>query len=123
MHKACAPRRMYVCLETYEFRPANPDADMRGPSGKEFRQVATQAIGCGAKGITSWFWSSGSGMYGVKHLPDMYAEYVRMNKLIEHIEGELLLGTPIDIVTNDAGLTRAGSWVFYEDGPYKLEAP
>jgi len=123
MREAAAPRPAYACLEAYTGDSPDPKKMHRGPSGPEFRQMAVQALGCGVKGINSWFWSRGSGMLGANYLPDVRAAYIRINKLTEHIEDELVLGTPINIVTNDSGLTITGSWFFFEDGPYKLEKP
>lgn len=124
IRQAGAPRPFHACLEAYTNMPYHekdhPEGLRRSPSGLEFRQMAVQAIGCGAKGINSWFWSKGNGMVGANYLPDIRAEYIRINKLTRYIESELLLGTPIDIVSNDAGLVPAGSWYFLEKGPFAL---
>ena len=50
-------------------------------------------------------------------------EVAKLNALIEHIEDDLLLGVPIEIVSNDAGLTATGSYYFVEPGEYQLAQP
>lgn len=127
IRQASAPRPFHACLEAYSeqySRKTNdPNVIRRAPSSMEFRQMAIQALGCGAKGISSWLWGKLGGMTGADYRPDIRREYIRINKLTEYIETELLLGSPIDIVTNDAGLTVAGSWYYLEETPYKLKKP
>ncbi len=127
LREAAAPRPIHACLEAYVdeaySEQPHPDGLRRSPSAAEFRQMAVQAVGSGAKGINSWFWGKGSGMLGANYLPDIRPEYIRINKLTKQIERELLLGTPADIVTNDSGLTEAGSWYYLEDTPHKLKKP
>jgi len=116
-----APKPFHACLETYK-EPHNPSFPRRAPIAAEFRQNYVQAIGCGAKGTTSWVWNTGGGFQGADRLPGLRDEYIRMNKITEHLEDDLLLGTPIDIVSNDSGLTETGSWYFL-DGEYKVPEP
>ena len=122
VRQAAAPRRVYICLEAYE-HGASAAGIQRQPTGAEFRQSAVQGLGCGAKGIHSWLWPKIGGWIGANVTPDVRAEYIRINKLTEHIETELLLGAPVDIVTNDSGLTETGSHWALEPGKYKLDKP
>ena len=99
------PNRMYACLETF-----GREAGLRpsGPLPAEHRQNVVQAIGVGMKGVTSWVYSRRPG--GWEANEPLAKEIARMNRLIEHIEGELLLGTPVDLATSDAGLVLTNEW-------------
>ena len=95
---AGAPNRMYACLETY---------GARRPSPAEYRQNAVQAIGAGMKGLTSWVYPGNAGD-GWQTNEARAKEISKLNALIEHIEGDLLLGTPIDLAASDAGMVATG---------------
>ncbi len=126
MRQAAAPRPTYACLEAYtdtRWLDELPDALRRAPSAAEFHQMAIQAIGCGIKGYTSWFWGRASGMTGAGHLPHLRAAYIRLNRLAQHIEDELLLAVPADLATTDAGLVETGSFYFREEGPWRTSEP
>ncbi len=126
MRQASMPRPTYGCLEAYtttRHLQERPNAPHRAPSAAEFHQMGIQALGSGVKGYTSWFWATGSGMTGAGHIPHLREAYIRLNKLTEHIETELMLGTPADLAVNDSGLTQTGSFYFLEEGPYQLEEP
>jgi len=108
-----APRPLHACLETYRGK--------RFPTPPEHRQNVVQALGLAVKGLHSWVaQASVGGWLGNKPLQ---AEVAALNALTEHIEEELLLAAPIDIVSNDAGLTQAGSHFFLEPGQYQLKKP
>ena len=122
LRKVSAPKIMHACLETSWFRSQNNDPPRRAPTAGEFRQMAVQALGCGSKGMHSWLWPTVGSFQGAVDYPELKEEYVYMNKLMHHLEKDLLLGTPIDIVSNDSGLTETGSW-FHFAGEYKLKKP
>ncbi len=102
-----APRRMYACLEAYGWgKGQGVPKGARGPTPAEYRQNVVQAIGAGMKGLTSWVHSTGAGGWALnKPVTD---EITAMNALIEGIEKELLLGTPVDLARNDAGQAMTG---------------
>ncbi len=111
VRRCCAPNRMFVTLETFGWGDGDgvPE-DGRGPTSLEYRQNVVQAIGCGIKGLTSWVYTRSGGGWQLK-LPEATAvkeEIGKMNQLIRHIERYLLIGTPIDLATSDAGLVTAG---------------
>ncbi len=93
------PNRMYACLEAF-FRNG------RGNIPAEYRQNVVQAIGAGMKGLTSWVHTGSAG--GWQGNEAVAQEIAKLNALIEYIEGDLLLGTPIDLATSDAGLVPTG---------------
>jgi len=96
-----APKRMYACLEAFGWSKGD-----RGPIPTEYRQNVVQAIGVGMKGLTSWVYAAGALGWEVNE--SVAEEIAQMNALIENIEGDLLLGTPIDLATSDAGLVSTG---------------
>lgn len=102
-----APQRMFGCMEAFGWgKGQGVPAGARGPSPAEYRQNIVQAIGSGMKGLTSWVYVSGAGGW---ELDDACRqEIAQVNKLIQHIENELLLGTPIDLASTDAGQTMTG---------------
>ena len=104
---AGAPSRMFGCMEAFGWGSGQgvPDG-ARGPLPAEYRQNIVQAIGCGMKGLTSWTYAAGAG--GWERSEPCKQEIIKLNRLIEHIEGDLLLGTPIDIASSDAGLVPTG---------------
>ncbi len=101
------PNRMYACLEAYGWKTGQGvPKGARGPVPAEWRQNVVQAIGCGMKGLTSWVYSAGAGGWQLND--EFAAEIAATNRLIEHIEGDLLLGTPVDLVSCDAGEVPTG---------------
>ena len=84
--------------------------------------MAIQALGVASKGMHSWVWQTVGSFEGAVDYPKLRDEYINMNKLMEHLEDDLLLGVPIDIVSNDTGQTAGGSW-FHFDGEYELKEP
>jgi hypothetical protein len=103
----CAPSRLYAILEAYGWAQGQGVAKgVRGPIPQEYRQNAVQAIGVGMKGLTSWVHSQGAGGWQLnKPVQD---EIAKVNQLIAHIEKDLLLGTPVDLATSDAGTVLTG---------------
>ena len=105
--RAGMPKRMYAVLEAYGWNGGQgvpPGA--RGPIPAEYRQNAVQAIGAGMKGLTSWVYSARAGGWQLND--PCKQEIAKVNSLIEHIEDELLLGTPIDLAASDAGKVPTG---------------
>ena len=98
---------MFGCMEAFGWgKGQGVPAGARGPSPAEYRQNIVQAIGSGMKGLTSWVYVSGAGGW---ELDDACRqEIAQVNKLIQHIENELLLGTPIDLASTNAGQTMTG---------------
>jgi hypothetical protein len=112
------PNRMFACLEAYGWSSGQGvPSDARGPIPAEYRQNAVQAIGEGMKGLTSWVYSASAG--GWAHNPEFAAEVKNLNRLIEHVEDYLLIGTPVyGVATSDAGTVKtgaAGAEVFPKD--------
>jgi len=101
--KCGAPNRMYACMEAFGWKKGQA---ARGPIPHEYRQNIVQAIGVGMKGLTSWVYSSGAG--GWQGNKPCAEEITKMNRLIEQIEADLLLGTPIDLASSDAGMVPTG---------------
>ena len=99
---------MYACLEAFGWRKGQgvPEG-ARGPIAAEWRQNVVQAIGAGMKGLTSWTYARGAGGWELNE--PVAQEIAKMNALIERIEGDLLLGTPIDLASSDAGLVLTGT--------------
>ena len=102
-----APGRLYAILEAYGWSVGQGvPKDVRGPIPAEYRQNAVQAIGAGIKGLTSWVHSGSAG--GWQNDEPVSEEITRVNRLIEHIETDLLIGTPIDLARSDAGTVLTG---------------
>jgi hypothetical protein len=120
MWQCSRPNVMHACMEAYQEGSISP----RRPTGDGYRQNIVQALGCGAKGITSWVANLGDqpnkGWMGEEGLKQAVID---INALTEHIEDDLVLRVPIDIVSNDAGLTQAGSFWYLEAGEYQLDKP
>jgi hypothetical protein len=103
-----APRRMYACLEAYGWsKGQGVPKKARGPIPAEYRQNVVQAIGSGMKGLTSWVYVAGAGGWQLNE--PVAKKIAAMNALIKHIEGDLLLGTPVDLASCDAGLVKTGT--------------
>ena len=108
VRRCCAPTRMYAILEAFGWgKGQGVPKGARGPSPAEYRQNLVQAIGAGMKGLTSWVHSAGAGGWALDAAAA--AEIAKMNGLLEHIEDELLTGTPIDLATCDAGQVPTGT--------------
>ena len=58
------------------------------------------------KGLTSWVYAVGPG--GWDRQEAFGKEMAKVNALIEHIEDDLLLGTPVDWAVSDAGQVQTG---------------
>jgi hypothetical protein len=102
-----APNRMYACVEAFGWGSGQGvPRGARGPTPDEYRQNVVQAIGSGMKGLTSWVYSSNAGGWQLDDASRQ--EIASVNKLIEHIEGELLLATPIDLASTDGGQVMTG---------------
>ena len=101
------PNRMHGCMEAFGWNaaPGVPQG-ARGPIPAEYRQNIVQAIGTGMKGLTSWVHSGTAG--GWQEKKSFREEIGRVNHLIEHIEKDLLLATPIDLASSDAGEVMTG---------------
>ncbi len=102
-----APRRLFACLEAFGWRAGQGvPRGTRGPTPEEYRQNVVQAIGSGMKGLTSWVYSSGASGW---QLDDACRKEIsRMNALIEAIESDLLIATPVDWARSDAGKVKTG---------------
>ena len=102
-----APNRMFACLEAYGWRSGQGvPKGARGPVPAEYRQNVVQAIGAGTKGITSWTYAACAGGWQINE--PAAGEIAKLNALIKNIESDLLLGTPIDLASSDAGLVPTG---------------
>lgn len=102
-----APRRLFACMEAFGWGAGQGvPRGARGPTPEEYRQNIVQAIGSGMKGLTSWVYSSGAGGWQMNDA--CRKEIARMNKLIEAIESELLIATPVDWARSDAGKVKTG---------------
>ena len=105
---ASMPKPLIAILEAYGWTTGGGvPSGARGPLPAEYRQNVVQAIGAGMKGLTSWVYSAGAG--GWQNREEFAAEIKRMNKLLGHIEGDLLRGTPIDLASTDAGWVATGT--------------
>ena len=103
-----APKPMYGCLETFGWQKGQGvPKSARGPIPAEYRQNVVQALGVGMKGLTGWVYSAGAGGWQVNE--PVAREIAKLNRLIEHIEDDLLLGTPIDLARTDAGQVNTGA--------------
>jgi hypothetical protein len=65
-----------------------------------------QALGSGAKGLTSWVYVAGAGGWQLSE--PVRQEMARVNALIARIEDLLLLGTPVDWARTDGGTVMTG---------------
>ncbi len=102
------PKRMFACLEAYGWgQGQGVPGDARGPIPAEYRQNVVQAIGTGMKGLTSWTYAGGAGGWQIN--PACKEEIARLNKMIEQMETELLLATPIDLADSDAEMVPTGT--------------
>jgi hypothetical protein len=107
VRQGAAPNRMYACLEAFGWSPGQGvPAGARGPIAAEYRQNVVQAIGAGAKGLTSWVYAAGAGGWEGNEV--IAKEIANVNALIEHIEEDLLLGAPVALAAGDAGLVATG---------------
>lgn len=103
-----APKPMYACLEAFGWQGGQGvPKGARGPTPAEYRQNVVQAIGAGMKGLTSWVYVAGAGGWQVNQ--PVAEEIGKMNRLVEHIEGDLLLGTPVELASADAGTVLTGT--------------
>lgn len=103
-----APKPMYACLEAFGWQAGQGvPQGARGPTPAEWRQNVVQALGVGLKGLTSWVYGAGTGGWEIN--PPVKAEMAKLNRLIAHLEDDLLLGTPVDLVESDAGLVNTGT--------------
>ena len=105
--RCCAPTRMYAILEAYGWGEGQGvPSGARPPIPAEYRQNLVQAIGAGMKGLTSWVHSA-AGAGWVRN--DAFGqEIAKTNALLDHIDDLLLIGTPIDLATTDAGQVPTG---------------
>ncbi len=102
-----APRRMYACLEAFGWSAGQGvPSNRRGPLPQEWRQNVVQALGAGAKGLTSWVYSAGAGGWQLNE--PARNEIAAVNGLIAGVEDELLLGCPVDWASTDAGTVPTG---------------
>jgi len=103
-----APKPLYACLEAFGWQAGQGvPSGARGPIPAEWRQNVIQALGAGMKGLTSWVYVAGAGGWEIN--PPVAEEIAKLNRLIENIEDELLLGTPIDLAESDAGRVNTGT--------------
>lgn len=106
--RQCArPRRVAACLEAFGWAPGQgvpPRA--RGPLPEEWRQNVVQALGAGAKGLTSWVYVAGAGGWQLDE--PLRREMARVNALVARLEDLLLLGTPVPWAETDAGTVLTG---------------
>ncbi len=106
--QCCAPTPMFAILEAFGWsKGQGVPSKIRGPEPVEYRQNVVQSIGSGMKGLSSWVYSAGAGGWQLR--PDMAEEITKLNQLIEHIEDDLLIGTPVDLASTDAGLVDTGT--------------
>lgn len=102
-----APRRMFACLEAFGWAAGQGvPTSRRGPLPAEWRQNVVQALGCGAKGLTSWVYSGGAGGWELND--PVRQEMARVNALIARVEDLLVLGTPVPWAGTDAGAVGTG---------------
>ena len=103
-----APNRMFACLEAFGWQKGQGvPKNARGPIPAEYRQNGVQAIGAGAKGITSWVYSSCAAGWQINQ--ELQEEIAEFNALLSHIEDLLLLGCPSDLATCDADIVPTGT--------------
>ncbi len=105
------PKRLFAILEAFNWRggsgvPEGPPGGRRGPIPAEYRQNVVQAIGTGMKGLSNWAYPKMANGWELSEPHQQ--EIASMNRLIEHIEADLLIGTPIDLASSDAGLVATG---------------
>ncbi|HQH52618.1 MAG TPA: hypothetical protein PKY01_09345 [Candidatus Hydrogenedentes bacterium] len=108
VRRCAAPTPVFAFLEAYGWASGQGVPDKaRGPVPDEYRQNLVQAIGAGAKGLSSWVYSAGAGGWARN---DAFANEIgHCNRLIEHIEDLIILGTPINLAANDAGTVATGT--------------
>jgi hypothetical protein len=104
-----APNRMYACLEAYGWGSGQGvPTGARGPSTAEYRQNVVQALGAGAKGLTSWVYVAMAG--GWQNRPEFRQEIFRCNRMISKVENLLVMGTPVNgVVSTDTGQVMTGT--------------
>jgi hypothetical protein len=103
-----APKPLYACLEAFGWQSGQGvPGGARGPTPAEYRQNVIQALGVGMKGLTSWVHSAGAGGWEINK--PVAEEIAQLNRLIEHLEDDLLLGTPMDLAESDAGQVNTGT--------------
>lgn len=102
---ASRPNRLYACLEAFNWGPTWDYRKGKGrlPLPAEYRYDLVQAIGSGMKGLTSY---KANSWLKDKALTE---EITKTNKLIERIEDKLLMGTLIDLVSNDSDMVLTGN--------------
>jgi hypothetical protein len=101
------PRRMVACLEAFGWSAGQGvPTGARGPTPEEWRQNVIQALGAGAKGLTSWVYVAGAGGWQLND--PVRQEMARVNALIARLEDLLLLGTPVNWAQTDAGTALTG---------------
>jgi hypothetical protein len=105
VRQCSTPKRMIACLGAYGFGEKNHSDGERGPLPQEWRQNVAQAIGAGMKGVTMWVYG-GDGWDASEPLK---REIAAVNRLLMHIEHDLLLGTPIELAHSDAGAVNTGT--------------
>lgn len=102
-----APHPMVACLEAFGFsKGQGVPANRRCPTPAEWRQNVVQAVGSGMKGLTSWTWLNIAG--GFQLSDEFQEEVAAVNQMLEHIETELLLATPVELAESDAGSVMTG---------------
>ncbi|MBN2308525.1 MAG: hypothetical protein JXR94_06110, partial [Candidatus Hydrogenedentes bacterium] len=105
----CTPKPMYAILEAYGWSGGQGVPNKaRGPLPAEYRQNVVQALGAGMKGLTSWVYSAIAGGWQLDEGAGVRDEIVKTNQLLEHIEDDLLIGTPADLAQSDAGTVPTG---------------
>ena len=106
--QSSAPTPMFAFLETYGWGAGQGvPKEARGPLPAEYRQNVVQAIGVGMKGLSSWVYARVAGGWELN--PEFAKEITKLNQLIEHIQDELILGTPIDAARTNAGQVLTGT--------------
>lgn len=117
VRQCAAPTPVFAFLEAYGWASGQGvPAKARGPLPEEYRQNLVQALGVGTKGLSSWVYSAGAGGWQLNE--DFAEEIGRCNRLVEHIEDLLILGTPVNLAANDAGMALTGT-----DGEELWEKP
>ena len=102
-----APSPMFACLEAFGWQSGQGvPTGARGPIPAEYRQNVIQALGAGAKGLTSWVYSAGAGGWQLNEA--LRDEIAQVNALIAGVEDTLLLGTPVPWASSDAGEVATG---------------
>jgi len=108
VRKCSAPTPVFAFLEAYGWASGQGvPSNARGPIPEEYRQNLVQAIGIGTKGLSSWVYSAVAGGWQLNE--EFAKEIGRCNRLVEHIEDILILGTPVNLASNDAGTVMTGT--------------